>query len=247
MSEPRNLFVRKPAHRPLVLGHRGARADAPENTLRAFDEALRQGADGIELDVRWAADGEMFIAHDDLVPLQSGSVANLSELSRPEIQKLRLASGEPIAFLDDVLRWKEKTDALINVEIKANLRAPLRLARRAAALLATRDPSGLLLSSFDPLVVARLVKMLPTIPVGLLFDARQAEQRRIVPHRLLGARAVHPEDRWLTRERVLRYKSRGALVNVWTVNDVARARELADYGVDAIITDTPALILGGLR
>ena len=238
---------RKPAQRPMVLGHRGARADAPENTLKAFDEAMRQGADGVELDVRSSADGEMFIAHDDLVPLRSGSLANLADLSRSQIEKLSPASGEPIAFLDDVLRWKKSSGAVVNIEIKGNLRAPLRLARSAAALLSTAEPDGLILSSFHPLVVAKLVKLLPFLPVGLLFDADQVRAKRVVPYRLLGAHAVHPQDASVTAASVQRDKSRGALVNVWTVNDPERACQLSRYGVDAIITDVPGLILARLQ
>jgi glycerophosphoryl diester phosphodiesterase len=230
-----------------VLGHRGARHNLPENTLRAFEGALAEGADGIEFDVRMSGDGELFISHDDALHVLGASrPVSLSRLSSAQLRALRLQSGEPIPTLDDVLDFHRSTNCLINVELKGNLPAPLYLARKAMEKLRLHGTPGVLVSSFHLLQVLAVSRGLPNVPTGYLFEEKQCFFSKFSPHRWLGARAVHPEASLATPEAVHRYVSQSTLVNVWTVNDPALATALSERGVDALITDRPAAILAEL-
>ncbi|HSC89848.1 MAG TPA: glycerophosphodiester phosphodiesterase [Polyangiaceae bacterium] len=240
-------FRRRPGARPLVLGHRGARAHAPENTFAAFDEALRQGAEGIELDVRMTADGELAISHDDAIEvLAAPHRVEIRRLSRAQLECTRLLSGERLPFLDQVLAWQKRTGALINVELKGDVPHPGWLARRAVEAIEAHGGEGLLLSSFHWGQVRALARALPRLPVALLYHDEQTVVKRLVPWRRLGASAVHPQRTLVSAEGVRRFHEQGALVNVWTVNDVAEAQRFADWGVDALITDSPRTLLSAL-
>lgn len=238
------FFRRQPGERPFVLGHRGARADAPENTMRAFELALTQGADGLEIDVRMSADGELFIAHDPALHVNGHQApVPLAELTSAQISRLRLPSGEPIPRLGEVLELQKSTGTRLNVELKGDVQNPLWMAERTARWIRRHGGSGILFSSFHPWIVASLARLLPEIPTGLLIEEEQTIMSRWAPYRLLGAVAVHPQASLVTEERVAKWKRQGALINVWTVNKPSEAWRLADLGVDAIITDAPARIL----
>lgn len=240
-------FRRSPGARPNVLGHRGARHNLPENTLRAFEGALREGADGIEFDVRMSSDGELFISHDDALHVEGASrPVSLSRLSSAQLRALRLKSGEPVPTLDDVLDFHRSTQCLINVELKGNLPAPLYLARKAIEKLRLHKTPGVLVSSFHLLQTLAVSRALPEVPTGYLFEENQKFLSRFPPYRLLGARAVHPQASLASTEAVHRFIARGTIVNVWTVNDPALASALSERGVDALITDSPATILAEL-
>jgi glycerophosphoryl diester phosphodiesterase len=103
-----------------------------------------------------------------------------------------------------------------------------------------------LVSSFDPLLLAAVAALLPSVPAGWLVDERRRVPGRFVLEKLVGASAVHPHFSLVTKENMAPWQRDGLPVNVWTVNDVGEARRLAALGVDAIITDEPGKILAGL-
>lgn len=239
-------FLRKRGKRPLVLAHRGARRDAPENTLLAFETALNQGADGVELDVRMSADGELIVHHDEEVRTAKGAHVALGKLSGSQIRALRTESGEPVPTLREVLLFGARTGALLNVELKADVRAPLFMAREAARQICVHGGDGVLLSSFSPAQVWLLSRCLPELPVALLLHEEQTVLPHLLPLALLGAVGVHAQLEMLSDELLVRARRAGALFNVWTVNKPSDAVRLAQQGVDALITDVPALVLPAL-
>src|SRR3954468_10133753 len=93
--------------RPFVLGHRGARHAAPENTLAAFELARREGADGVELDVRLDASGEVIVLHDPTLTrvTQGKETRHAEDISSPELARLDVGAGERVPLLADVLDW----------------------------------------------------------------------------------------------------------------------------------------------
>jgi glycerophosphoryl diester phosphodiesterase len=103
-----------------------------------------------------------------------------------------------------------------------------------------------LFSSFHPPFVWWLARHVPDVPRAWLVHEKQRILKYAPGSELIGANGVHPEHVLATAERVARLKRTGHLVNVWTVNTPARARELARFGVDAIISDVPGEILHGL-
>jgi glycerophosphoryl diester phosphodiesterase len=110
---------------------------------------------------------------------------------------------------------------------------------------------GVLLSSFDPRFIWRLARALPKIPSAFLFHtqspmARAAALVGAATFTRLGARAVHPEHALVTAQRMAAWRSKKALVGVWTVNDAARARVLSTLGVDYVVSDNPGAIIAAL-
>lgn len=228
-----------------MLGHRGARHAAPENTLAAFNLAAREGADGVELDVRLDRDGRVIVIHDRTL---SRITAGRDDRDVETLGARELDASD-VPALADVLAWVDEHDMRVNIELKHDVSDRDALVRGVTWLLARRRsaPEHVILSCFHPGIVRQLAAALPAIPVGWLVHKGQRFARHARGWRLLGAAAVHPEHVLATPALVQRLQRGGALVNVWTVNDAAEARRLSALGVDAIISDKPGEIRAALR
>jgi glycerophosphoryl diester phosphodiesterase len=256
MSDPVVERLRRTsAAKPLVLGHRGARHAAPENTHAAFELARVEGAAGIELDVRLVKTGEIVVLHDPTLARVTGGSDRraVEQLPWQDARQADIGKGEHIPLLSDVLDWAAQHDQLVNVEVKSDVKRRRDLLQGVIALLA-RHPfaaRGVVLSSFDPRFVWRLARSLPALPSAFLFHtkspiARAAALVGAATFSRLGARAVHPEHVLVTEPRMAAWRTRQALVGVWTVNEESRARELSRLGVDYIVSDRPGAILSAL-
>jgi glycerophosphoryl diester phosphodiesterase len=232
----------------LVLGHRGASAEAPENTLAAFRLALAQGADGFELDAWRCRSGEVVVGHDERTARVAGVDLRVPEASLEELRALDVGAwkgeafrGERMPLLEEVL--EAFPAAVVNVELKSR-GGDLRLASAAARVVARAGAGGrVLVSSFDWSLLVAFRIAAPAVPVGLLFDGDHAWRLRLAGAiRLMGPSAVHPERRLLTPARARAWGERGLAVNVWTVDDPGEARGLAALGAAGIITNVPARI-----
>jgi glycerophosphoryl diester phosphodiesterase len=242
--------------RPLVLGHRGASGDAPENTMAAFRLAMEQGADGFELDVWRCATGELVVVHD-----QDGRRVAASPLSVPDspwrdLRALDVGAwrgprfaGARVPLLEEVL--EALPGAVVNVELKTRGRGEggEALARTAAEVIrAARADERVVVSSFDWRLLRAFRRAAPGLPVGLLFDGTGAWRLRLalgIP--LLSPAAVHPDRALVTPGRVAAWSARGLAVNVWTVDAPEEVRRLAALGVAALITNWPARAVAALR
>lgn len=215
-----------------IIGHRGASATHPENTLEAFRAAAEQGAHGIELDVRRTADDVLVVYHD--AHLRDGRL--IRELSAEELPDFVPTLAAALASADDL--W-------INVEVKnlpgdPDYDAEHGLSIAVAALLDGFDTAGrVLVSSFDISSVDRIRQIDPTIPVGWLVFA-QADPASLIERAVAhGMQAIHPHEVLVDASFVARAAAAGLEVNVWTVDDLQRIRQLIEMGVDGIITNTP--------
>jgi glycerophosphoryl diester phosphodiesterase len=245
-----SAWLRVPGKRPLVLGHRGARQAAPENSLRAFELALKEGADGVELDVRLDRDERVIVLHDaELGRVSGGTQMRAAEdLGAAELAEVDLGGGERVPLLVDVLRLFRELGARVNVELKRDVRRPSALLRgvEQAVRESGASPELVIFSSFRPGFVAALARRLPEYPRAWLVHEKQRILRSAPLFRLLGSDGVHPQWTLVTAGSLARWKSGAAVVNAWTVNDGAEARRLSDLGVDAIISDRPGAILEAL-
>jgi glycerophosphoryl diester phosphodiesterase len=237
---------------PLVLGHRGASADAPENTLAAFRLAIAQGADGVELDVWRCGTGEVVVGHDEDMARVSGVALRVPDAPLAELRELDVGGwkgeafrGERMPLLSEVL--EALPAAVVNVELKSR-GGDLRLAGAAAKVLARARAAGrVIVSSFDWRLLVAFRLAAPDVPVGLLFDPDHAWKVPLAAAlRLMGPSAVHPERTLATEERVRAWAARGLAVNVWTVDDPGEARALAAMGAAGVITNLPARIRAAL-
>ena len=232
-----------------MLGHRGARHAAPENTLAAFELARTEGADGIELDVRLDASGEVIVLHDSTLArvTHGAETRHAEDIASRDLARLDVGAGERVPRLAEVLDWALEHGQRVNVELKSDVRARALLLRQVARVVSGRDLPNLIFSSFHPYFVWWLGQRLPHLPRAWLVHRKQLILKYAPGLRSLGADALNPEHELATPERVARLKAQGLLVNVWTVNEPARALELAQSGVDAIISDAPGKILAELE
>jgi glycerophosphoryl diester phosphodiesterase len=233
--------------RPLVIAHRGASARATENTAEAVELAAELGADAVEIDVQLARCGKLVVFHDDSLERLTGVRAAVSERSLDQLRRLPLIGGGRIAGLDEIL--EAAGDLLIDLEVKSA--RPTRsgpLSRAVASAVARHRRRGdILISSFDPAVLVRLRRWLPGVPTAYLFHMRQSLPLRAGwPAAWLGCDAVHPEHTLVTAARMKRWRSRGLVVNPWTVDRPERIRALAALGVDGFCTNDPEVALAAL-
>jgi glycerophosphoryl diester phosphodiesterase len=249
-----------------VIGHRGSPLRRPENTLESFREAIAEGADLIEVDVRTTADGRLVAFHDETLERMARNPRGVADLSWAAVSSVELDGGGRIPLLEDVLALGSR--AMLDVK-SADAGSVLEAVDRAGAR------QGAWLSSFDHVFLARAAE-LGAAPLGYLvrpgtmftelegrelrpgglgFVLDPVSQEEIVeleslrfpagsmlnvPHFMM---VNEPE---FARRLIDHFHRGGVKVNVWTVNDPAEARALAAAGADGLITDRPGEIVGTL-
>jgi len=242
---------------PRIIGHRGASAHAPENTLRAFVLALEAGATGIECDVHLTADGQIVVLHDDLVDATTNGHGPVATMTLAQVRALNvhsrgetipIAEPERIPTLAEVLDSFGRPGVLLNIEIKPT-RTTALAAAVARAIAAHPATPQVLLSSFDVTALTYLHSEHPHLRRALLYPpTRRAGiiagllgRTGWIDHAVrLGCEAVHPFWQLATEQSITHAHTLGLTVNVWTVDAVTLARQLAARGVDGIITNDPA-------
>ncbi len=215
----------------VVFAHRGCTEDgAVENSLDAFTEALRLGADGVELDVRLTKDGGLAVHHD-------AEIAGVGVIPELEVADL----PPHVALLADVLAVCE--GMTVNVEIKNAPEDPgWDPAEAVAALTAAAiDEAGwterVIVSSFQPATLRAVQAADGRLALGALWGFGSDLGRGIDEAAGAGWRAVHPFVLSVTPDLVARAHGAGLAVNVWTVNNGGDLERMVEVGADAVITD----------
>jgi glycerophosphoryl diester phosphodiesterase len=229
---------------PLVIGHRGASADAPENTLTAFALALEQGADGLELDIRLSADGRPVVMHDATVDRTTNGSGDVSRLNLAQIEELDAGDGRSVPTLDQVFEMFGPT-VLYNVELKEEgLRDQGLTVAVADRVEGHHLEDRVLISSFNPLTVRRARRHLARrTPVALIRQPGLTSYGYL----LADGQADHPHHSMVNERYFSWAQSRGYRVHVWTVDDPAEANRLVGLGVHGIITNKPIVIREALN
>jgi glycerophosphoryl diester phosphodiesterase len=221
--------------RPLRIGHRGVRGRLPENGLSACRHALEEGLDGLEVDVQRTADGVLVLVHDEVVAGRRVIETRFDELA-PHVTDLTTLEE----LLDEVRRYP---GTLLNVELKTTGWRDGGLARAAArALRGSGLADRIVVSSFNPVALARLRLAAPELRTGYLWMADPRIPRLFRspwPAGWLHVDALHPHHGLVDEALVRRAAQRGLPVNTWTVNDPAAIERLAGLGVAAIMADDP--------
>jgi len=224
--------------KPLVIAHRGASGELPENTLPAYELAVEQGADMIEIDLHTTRDGAIVITHDENLE-RLGGRGEVADATLQEIRRLDAGDGAAVPTLVEVL------DALgaripFNLELKRSSRDEYSGMEAAAVEEVTRR--GLLeqtlFSSFYPPVLKALREISPEVRIAVLISPR-FPQGAIERARCIGAEAVNPERSLVSRELVEAAHGEGLAVYVYTVDDGEEMRRLLDLGVDGLFTNHP--------
>jgi glycerophosphoryl diester phosphodiesterase len=217
-----DLLSRLP--KPLLLGHRGAKAYAPENTIEAFELALQHGCDGFEFDVRLSADAQAVICHDAKFKRMEIARTSAGELSAPTLETV-LDHFADRAFLD------------IELKVPGLERITVELVGRY------KPTTGYVITSFLPQVLEKLHALHAGLPLGLICDRRQQlEAERSLP---LACVVLHKS--LVSRELLARFRDRGTPVFVWAAKRAAEMRSIVEASADALIVDDTQLAFETFR
>ncbi|MBN1148080.1 MAG: hypothetical protein JXA78_12550 [Anaerolineales bacterium] len=234
---------------PAIIAHRGASVYAPENTLAAFELALHQEADAIELDAKLTADGKVVVIHDERLGRTTPGNGRIKDLTLADLRKLDAGShfditfkGEAIPTLDEVFKAVGQL-TLINVELKNYASLTDELPEKVAAVVKShRLTHRVLFSSFNPLALLRIRRLIPEAPIGLLaLKGRNGAIARSWFGKLLSYQSLHPQFNDATPGLLSRLHRQGCKCFVFIVNQEADMRRIFEMGVDGIITDDPIL------
>jgi glycerophosphoryl diester phosphodiesterase len=219
--------------RPIVIAHRGAAAQEPENSLAAFRKAVSLGAHGIELDIHATADGKLAVFHDATL---EGSAISSQQWST--VRGHRLPNGEPIPALEEALEAIGGA-ALVFVEVKS---LPSSFDDSLfAALDGAPAPENCRVHSFDHRIVRRLRSKRPGLRCGVLSASYPVDPLRQVADAL--AAELWQEDSLIDPELLDLAARNGIPVYAWTVDSPDRMEILARWGVSGICTNRPELAL----
>lgn len=251
--------------RPLVLGHRGASGYAPENTIMAFQMALDQGADGIELDVQMSKDGEIVVIHDETVDRTSDHTGWVKDYTLAELKSFNYNyqnrtnpwnPGEQelgdvifpeyekaeIPTMREVFELFAPTDKIINIEIKTGIVFyPIE-----EKLVTLTHEFGMedrvIYSSFNHASVMKVKEIDPNAKIGFLYADGPVDVVEYAKKN--GADALHPAIYNCQYPNFMQDAAKAGLpVNVWTVNSKEHMGLCCKFGVNAMITNYPDVAL----
>lgn len=237
---------------PPIIAHRGVSALAPENTLAAFAKAKECGLRWIEFDVTLAACGEVVVMHDDTLQRTSNGVGKITDFTYDYLKTLDAGSwfapefaGEKIPTLKEVLLFLNQSQMAANIEIKSYPGNEEYLAKRVLEEIANYagKNTSLLVTSFSKTILKQVRLRSSQIPLGFLMSDWD-ETYLDICHEISLVNIGINQD-LLSLACVKQLKSSGKLLFAYVVNDVARAKELFSFGVDAIFSDcSEAFLLG---
>lgn len=238
------------AKKPLIIAHRGAAGEAPENTLASFKLAVEQECDAIELDIHLSADDEIVVCHDATIDRTTNGSGVIREMKVEELKQYDAGSwfspkfkDEKIPLLEEVLDIIPK-EVLINIEIKNIPMFYPEIEEKVLDLLIEKGRvETAIISSFDHQCLKKMKLMNDKLKVGLLYSCNLVNDVDYV--KLFGEAEVysmHPSRKILSKDDVVRLVENQLEVYPYTINDEALAKDLLDYGVTGLITDYPGKI-----
>jgi glycerophosphoryl diester phosphodiesterase len=235
--------------KPAIIAHRGASAYAPENTLASFKLALQQSADAIELDAKLSADKHVVVIHDSTVDRTTPLKGRVRDFIMADLHKMDAGShfdiafrGEPIPTLEEVFKAVGLL-TIINIEL-TNYATPFdSLPEKVAELVKQyKLTQRVFFSSFNIIALARIRRILPEVPTGLLTaPGWQGALMRSIPDRLIDFQSLHPELNDASPQLIQAAQKRGRKIFVYTVNFAEDLQRLFENGVDGVFTDDPVL------
>ena len=241
--------------KPVIFAHRGASANAPENTMASFELAVRLGAKAIELDTMLSRDGIPVVIHDHTLERTTNGHGLVSDHSQSDLVQLDAGSwfsetfrGEKIPLLRQVFE-RFSHNILINIELK-NYHAPHDdLTEMVMRMVDEMDLwDSVLFSSFLPRNLRLIRNQKPEAKIALLCPSGiKGWLFRSSMYINLSPAIIHPALNDVDSKYIEREHKQGRRVHVWTVNDKTRARELLLNNIDGIFTDEPAAMLEVLR
>jgi glycerophosphoryl diester phosphodiesterase len=245
----------------IIVAHRGAAAQAPENTMEAFRLGVEAGADAIELDVHLTADGQLAVIHDETLERTTDRTGRVADLTMDQVREADAGatfsregdSGFPFAdrgltvpTLPEVLEWLPEGTGLV-VEIKA--RAAADAVVEAVRSHPVRD-GRLAVISFDEAAIERVRELDPEIKTGYLLVPSQPVEPALIWATEHGHAGVHPFEADLGMDPLpllAQANAFGREIGCYVVNDPERMKHLAACGIWGFVTDVPDVAHAALR
>ena len=235
----------------LVIAHRGASGNAPENTMAAFRKAVALGATFIETDLHLSRDARFVAMHDATLNRTTNGQGAVHDMTLAELRKLDAGSwfgsefaGERIPTLEEILEFSKKNDVVFYLEMK-----PAGSWGGEHALIGALRESGeiprAVVISFDASIVLSLRKIEPTLMTGLLYDGQV--EKPIQKAVEIGARQLAVRGDLVTPALIAEAKKKDLQIVCWTVNHPAHMRMLIAAGVDGIMSDYPERLVAAVR
>ena len=246
--------MNRPLSLPRVIGHRGAADRAPENTLAGFRRAAELGCRWVEFDVRLSRDGRPILLHDATLGRTTDGRGAAARKPLDELRRRDAGAwfgtefrGEPIPTLDGTLALLHQLGLGGNIELKASRGREAVLAVAVNGVVRRFGAASLpplLVTSFSVPALAAMAREAPLIPRGLLVGRLPSNWHAVATR--LGAVAIAIDHARLRPDAARAVRAMGLALLIYTVNDPIRARELFAWGVDAVISDAPDIILAML-
>lgn len=243
---------------PLIIGHRGASAVAPENTMAAFREAIAVGADGIEFDVRLTRDGVPIVIHDSSLRRTGGLPHRVADLTASELAKIDVGSwfarsfgNETVPSLAELFTLFQSNDSILYLEMKCDSPAEYApLAEACCRMIEEYDFKERVIVECFQLPALRIVRETDSdIKTVALFEPSistpsvLSDQSIINKAKDVGAVALALHHRLARKSLVEKAKDAGMHVAVWTVDDPSWIERARSIGIDALITNNPAKLI----
>ncbi len=240
-------------HAVEIIAHRGASHDAPENTVASTKLGFKQKADAVEVDIYFTKDGKIAVIHDSTTKRTTGVDGKVQEMTLPELQKLDAGSwkdkkyaGEKIPTLDDILKARAKGKKIV-IEIKDDHELTPEL---IASLKRTKTtPQDALIICFQYPTLKYIKQQLPEYTCLWLASYKPDKKTgKVAPDldemirlcKVAGFEGINLDQKWpIDAAFAKKVHDAGLKLYVWTVDDAALAKRLADAGVDGITTNRP--------
>lgn len=216
---------------PLIIGHRGASAVAPENTMAAFEAAIAAGADGIEFDMRLSRDGVPVIIHDDTLRRTHGLRSAVNALTADELVKLNVPT------LRQLFELMVQNSLLLCLEIKASAPELPELCCRLVNEFSFEE--RVIVECFDLNVLKSV-----DLKTAALFEPRIYTETNLIDRaQAVGASVLALHHRLAKPDLVEKARQAGLRVVVWTVDDPAWIERARAMRIEAVITNDPAMMI----
>ncbi|MDH5795911.1 MAG: glycerophosphodiester phosphodiesterase family protein [Candidatus Bathyarchaeota archaeon] len=219
----------------LKIGHRGARAYEPENTLRSFREAIELGVDAVELDVRKTKDGKVVVIHDAKVDKTTNGKGSVSELTLDEIKQLVAEKGEKVPTLEEALDFLDRKVKIIMELKETGFEEEVLRQIRGRGL-----GSNVVIVSFIEEALRRVREIDEEVETGLIYVRHKNPIRAALD---LKASYLLPLYRFTHTADVKQAHDNGLKVIVWTINNPEEVPQYIKKGVDGIASDRPDILL----
>lgn len=218
----------------LKIGHRGAKAYEPENTILSFKRALELGVNAVELDVRMTKDGEIIVIHDAEVDRTTNGKGLVKELTLNEIKKLSTEKGEKIPTLEEALDFLDrKVRILIEIKEVGTEEKVLDIVRRKGL------EDNVIIISFYEEALRRTRELSGTVKMGLIYVRHKDPIGAALS---LRAQYLLPMYKFIYPSLVRKAHEKGLKIIAWTINTREEASEYARMGVDGIASDKPDIL-----